>query len=145
LKGYISFWGWAFTAVTLAIALFKQEEDHLADSAAAAAVAAVKSEDELVNGSGDKGRRTGSKGSGSEAADAQCLLTNGNGTAAAAAAAVMAEAGGGDDWSSRWREIRAAYVQLWEVVSLVNVVMTSRVIVTDLLGELQSLVHWRIL
>jgi hypothetical protein len=53
----------------------------------------------------------GSKGSSgstpSVAADAQCLLANGN------AAAV----GGGDDWSSRWREIRAAYVQLWEVVS----------------------------
>jgi hypothetical protein len=128
LKGYIAFWGWVFTALTLAIAFLKQEEDHLADSAAAAAAAdsAAAAVDEKEEDSQLKKRpaaanvtgRVKSKGSSkgsvaSDAADAQCLLTNGS-----AAAAVMVEAAaGGDDWSSRWQEIRAAYVQLWEVVS----------------------------
>lgn len=35
LKGYITFWGWAFTGVTLAIALFKQESDHFIEAAEA--------------------------------------------------------------------------------------------------------------
>jgi hypothetical protein len=110
LKGYICFWGWAFTAITLAIALFKQEEDHLADSAAE-----VEAEKPQVKAG--KVQSKSSSGSAADSADAQCLLANG-------AAAAAAEAGEGDDWSNRWREIRAAYVQLWEVVSGLESLLT---------------------
>ncbi|WIA38680.1 hypothetical protein OEZ86_001986 [Tetradesmus obliquus] len=126
LKGYIAFWGWAFTAVTLAIALFKQEEDHLADSAAAAAAA-----DEAHEKQQRKAGSVKSKSS-SGSADAQCLLANGGAVAAAAAA------DGGDDWGSRWREIRAAYVQLWEVVQLPAIWGLSALLLSYRLGVLPA-------
>jgi len=35
LKGYVTFWGWVFAAVTIAVALFKHESDHYEEAARA--------------------------------------------------------------------------------------------------------------
>lgn len=98
LKGYVSFWGWAFTAVTVAIALFKTEYDHplMVDARERRREARHGAKAATANGAA-KGGKTCSR-------DANGVLVNGH-----AEEPVV-------DWSARRRELMAAYVQLWEVV-----------------------------
>lgn len=35
MKGYVLFWGWAFAAITVAVALLKHESDHYEEAARA--------------------------------------------------------------------------------------------------------------
>ncbi len=96
LRGYIVFWGCAFTLLTVAIALFKQETDHYTEAQ-------------------ERKRRLRHK---------KHKRSNNSSPAAKAARLEDGRANGVDgegdvelDWSHRRAEIVTAYAKLWEVVS----------------------------
>ncbi|KAF8059178.1 hypothetical protein HT031_005350 [Scenedesmus sp. PABB004] len=108
LRGYISFWGWAFAAITVAIACLKTESDHYVTAAeerrkARAAAAARR---------GDAARRAGGLRA--------------------------VPSGWADIASHRRAEISAAYVQLWEVVRLPAIWGLSALLLSYRLGVLPA-------
>lgn len=106
LRGYIIFWGCAFTLITLAIALWKQESDHYTEAQERKRQRRRKHKHKHTNGSGSKVAKleAGTAGAGDEAV----------------CSAVGSEEEGdlGLDWSHRKAEIVSAYARLWEVVSV---------------------------
>lgn len=104
LRGYIVFWGCAFTLITLAIALWKQETDHYTE------------EQERKRRKHMHKKRHKRVGGGGSAGRAAPELEDGRAGAAAAAAAHDEEEAG-PDWVSRRAEIVTAYQKLWQVVS----------------------------
>lgn len=94
LRGYIIFWGCAFTLITLAIALWKQESDHYTEA----------QERKRQRRRKHKPKHTSNMTSQLEA-----------GTAGQAAGHDDGDAG--LDWTHRRAEILTAYARLWEVVS----------------------------
>lgn len=110
LRGYIVFWGCAFTLITLAIALWKQETDHYA---------------EAQERKRQRHRRH-KRNAGSAVKSAKLE----DGIAGAAS-------GGYDDttgaeWMQRRAEIISAYQKLWEVVSgCLNVVRIGAEKISD--------------
>jgi hypothetical protein len=116
LRGYIAFWGCAFTLITLAIALFKAESDHFSEArekrewranhhrhARSASSSPGKALARLEAGTaGGPGglKRSGWGGSGSRLAEWASAV------------------GGASEWGQRRDEIVGAYVKLWGVVSV---------------------------
>lgn len=105
LRGYIVFWGCAFTLTTLAIALWKQETDHYTE------------EQERKRRKHMHKKRHKRVGAGGGSAGRASELEDGRGSGAAAAAAARDEEPSGPDWVSRRAEIVTAYQKLWQVVS----------------------------
>jgi hypothetical protein len=102
LRGYIVFWGCAFTLITLAIALWKQESDHYTEQQERKRRRHLHKKRHKFGGGG------GSAGRASELED---------GRGGASAAAGRDEEPAGPDWGSRRAEIVTAYQKLWQVVS----------------------------
>lgn len=111
LGGYVTFWGWFFTAVTIALALFKSEGR---DAAAAAS----------MGGPGSAGWRRDADGA-----------TDDDGTCEAGTPRAGAYDGGKTKAKaagppSQWRDVVAAYKQLWGVVKLPAIWALSALLVT---------------
>jgi hypothetical protein len=143
----VSFWGCAFTLITLAIALFKEERDHYSEqrekrewrskhhrstrssSSSSSAAAAAGGPDAPAAATqqeaGTAGLRQTRKAAAAAAAAAAADSNGSNGSngcgpsaaAAAAAAAAAVPAAPKSEWATRKSEIVTAYLQLWGVVS----------------------------
>jgi hypothetical protein len=99
LRGYIVFWGCAFTLITLAIALWKQETDHYAEA----------QERKRQRHRRAKHQRT------SSAAARSKMEKGGAGLVKALWPEDAADTG--VEWTTRRAEIVTAYAKLWGVVS----------------------------
>jgi hypothetical protein len=110
LGGYVAAWGWAFAAVTLAIAVLKVETER----APAAPPPAGDGGDREAGRGGRRGGKGGAKGGG---------------------AAGGAPAAGG---RGAWAEVVDAYLQLWGVARLRPIWALSLLLVTYRLGVLPA-------
>lgn len=101
LRGYIVFWGCAFTLLTLAIALWKQETDHYAEAQ-------------------ERKRRRHRRHRHSSSTTAAAGQDGTAGPGAAVGTASYDEAAGAE-WTARRAEILSAYHKLWGVVGRCSV------------------------
>lgn len=101
LRGYIVFWGCAFTLLTLAIALWKQESDHYTEAQ-------------------ERRRQRRRRHKRSSSAAKAAKLEDSTAEAAGAAGGSLSDEEGeaGVQWTQRRAEIVTAYARLWEVVSV---------------------------
>lgn len=115
LGGYVTFWGWFFTAVTVLLALFKPEGR---DAAAAATAADAK---RLADAESD-----------AESPSAAGLAARNGGRALGIEqpAAGSNSRAGSRGVAAQWSEMMAAYRQLWRVVKLPAIWALSALLVT---------------
>lgn len=101
LRGYIIFWGCAFTLVTLAIALWKHESDHYTEA---------------------RERRRQRQRKAKHPSNGSAKISQLRSGQSAASGEEGAE---GSVWSQRRAEIFTAYSRLWEVVSSMQTSVVS--------------------
>jgi hypothetical protein len=98
LRGYIVFWGCAFTLLTLAIALWKQETDHYAEAQ-------------------ERKRRRHRRHKRGSSITAAAAGKDGSAGPGAAVGSGSYDDAAGVEWTARRAEIVSAYHKLWGVVS----------------------------
>lgn len=145
LNGYITFWGWVFTAVTLALALFQQEQERYDDDDDAdvrhsrpSSMQRRQQHQHAVQRNGKLLNRVvdvitawvTANGSGSPHRQGGRYVNNDSSD--------EKEDGFGKWWQERWLEIQSAYQQLWGVVKLPAIWQLSLLLLTYRLGVLPA-------